>query len=147
MRRDAPTPLLPLFAYGTLRDPEYQLELFGQTFPMRRAQLAGYVVRVTEHGYLAAAEWEGGVVDGALVALDAAAYDVADAWEDLDVYERLEVDARDGAGVTSRAYLYARPRCAGPLVTDGRLTDRSRADVIADIRQFRASTRRLNERA
>jgi gamma-glutamylcyclotransferase (GGCT)/AIG2-like uncharacterized protein YtfP len=137
MTRDAN--VLPLFAYGTLRDSEYQLELFGRTYPMRAARLTGFIVCATGHGYLAAAARADGVIDGTLVALDDAAYRVADEWEDLSVYVRLEVAARETDGTLTRAYLYAQPDCGGAPVLDGRIADRARADVIADIRRFRAA--------
>ena len=129
----------PLFAYGTLRDAEYQRELFGRDFPMRRARVTGYVVVSTPGGYLAAAARAGAHIDGALVELDAAAYAVADAWEDLTVYERIQTEARGDDGPSQPCFLYIVPGARGEPVADGRLADRARAAVIADIRRFRAS--------
>jgi gamma-glutamylcyclotransferase (GGCT)/AIG2-like uncharacterized protein YtfP len=131
--------MLPLFAYGTLRDPQYQRELFERTFPQRPAQVRGYVVVSTGGGYLAAAPRPGETIAGALVELDLAAYAIADAWEDLTIYERVEVTAYGRGERLERCFMYVQPGAAGPPVTDGRWSDRARADVIADIRRFRAS--------
>jgi hypothetical protein len=74
-----------------------------------------------------------------LVELDAAGYAIADAWEDLTVYDRIEVAAYGSGDRPERCFIYVRPGAAGPLVADGRLSDRPRTEVIADIRRFRAS--------
>jgi gamma-glutamylcyclotransferase (GGCT)/AIG2-like uncharacterized protein YtfP len=131
--------MLPLFAYGTLRDPEYQRELFDRVFPQRPAEVRDYVVVSTGGGYLAAAFRPGAEITGSLVELDSAAYAIADAWEDRTIYDQIEVTASSGAGRSERCFMYVRPAAAGPAVKDGRLSDRSRAEVIGDIRQFRAS--------
>jgi len=131
--------MLPLFAYGTLRDPEYQRELFERTFPQRPAQVRGYAVVSTGGGYLAAAPRPGETIAGVLVELDLAAYAVADAWEDLTVYERIEVTAYGRGERLERCFMYVQPSALGKPVMDGRRSDRARADVIADIRRFRAS--------
>jgi gamma-glutamylcyclotransferase (GGCT)/AIG2-like uncharacterized protein YtfP len=131
--------ILPLFAYGTLRDPEYQRELFARTYPMRRARVEGFIVVSTGGGYLAAIPRTGGIIDGALVELDAPGYAIADAWEDRTIYDRVSVEARVESGRIVPAYLYVQLAARGEPVTDGRLADRARADVIADIRAFRAA--------
>jgi gamma-glutamylcyclotransferase (GGCT)/AIG2-like uncharacterized protein YtfP len=130
--------MLPLFAYGTLRDPEYQRELFGRTYAMQPATVDDFAVVSTGGGYLAATASPGAMVRGALVALDEAAYAIADEWEDLAVYERIETDARLANGVRQRCCMYERAGVHGPAVTDERTADRSRAAVIEDIRRFRA---------
>jgi gamma-glutamylcyclotransferase (GGCT)/AIG2-like uncharacterized protein YtfP len=130
--------VFPLFAYGTLRDPEYQRELFGRTYAMQPARVSGFVVRSTGGGYLAATPTDGGTIIGAIVALDAAGYAIADAWEDRSVYDRIEVDAHCDDARIVRCFIYVRPGAQGAVVADARLTDRPRADVIADIRALRA---------
>jgi gamma-glutamylcyclotransferase (GGCT)/AIG2-like uncharacterized protein YtfP len=133
--------MLPLFAYGTLRDPEYQLELFARTFAMELAEVSGFVVLSTGGGYLAATPRPGTTIRGALVALDAAAYAVADAWEDLAVYDRITVDARRTLDrVVQRCFMYVVPEARGTPVVDERPADRSRAEVVADIRRFVAAS-------
>lgn len=128
----------PLFAYGTLRDAEFQRELFGRSFPMDDARVAGFAVVSTAGGYLAAIAKPGASVAGALVHLDAAAYAIADAWEDMSVYERIETRADVPGGRSCACFMYVRTGAHGPPVADGRLADRSRTEVIADIRRFRA---------
>jgi gamma-glutamylcyclotransferase (GGCT)/AIG2-like uncharacterized protein YtfP len=131
-------PVRPLFAYGTLRDPDYQRELFGRTYQMHRAWVAGYIARVSRSGYLAAAPRLGALIDGAIVEIDAAGLAVADAWEDLDVYDRIEIDAQRADGRIVRCWIYVIADVDGPPVVDARLADRTRAEIIADIRRFRA---------
>jgi gamma-glutamylcyclotransferase (GGCT)/AIG2-like uncharacterized protein YtfP len=131
--------MLPLFAYGTLRDPEYQRELFDRTFPMRPAEAPGFLAVSTGGGYLAATPRPGATIAGALVELDAAAYAIADAWEDRSVYDRIESVARLTDGEPVRCFIYMRPGADGAAVGDGRLADRARSEVIADIRRFRAA--------
>ncbi len=131
--------MLPLFSYGTLRDPEYQRELFARTYPMRRARVRDFIVVSTGGGYLAAAPHIGGIIDGALVELDAPGYAIADAWEDRTVYDRVSVEAEVETGRIVPAYIYVQLAARGVPVGDERLADRARADVIADIRAFRAA--------
>lgn len=130
---------LPLFAYGTLRDPDYQRELFARTYPMKRAVAIGFIAVVAEGGYLAAMPRDGARIEGALVEFDAAGYAIADAWEDLAVYDRIEIEAMYQDGRPQRCFIYVQTDAQGPPVTDERLADRSRAEVVADIRRFRAT--------
>jgi gamma-glutamylcyclotransferase (GGCT)/AIG2-like uncharacterized protein YtfP len=134
--------MLALFAYGTLCDPDYVRALFGRSFSMQPASVDGYVVVRADGGYLGAIPRAGGTVRGVVVALDARAYAVADEWEDLTVYERRTVEARlEGSSGVQRCFIYVRPDAAGPMRTDERLADRSRDEVLADIRTFVASRR------
>jgi gamma-glutamylcyclotransferase (GGCT)/AIG2-like uncharacterized protein YtfP len=132
--------MLPLFAYGTLRDPGYQRELFDRTYPMRPAQARDFVVVGTRGGYLAALPRAGGTIAGALVELDAAGYAIADAWEDRSLYDRVKIQVSSGNG-SERCFVYVfiGSGAGSEPVADQRLTDRSRTAVIADIRRFRAS--------
>jgi gamma-glutamylcyclotransferase (GGCT)/AIG2-like uncharacterized protein YtfP len=131
--------MLPLFAYGTLRDPDYQRELFARTFKMEPATVSGFAIRSTGGGYLAAAPQPGAAIAGMLVDLDAAAYVIADAWEDRSVYDRVEVQACRADGRLRRCFIYVQLHASGTIVADDRLADRPRAEVLADIRRFRAS--------
>ena len=131
--------MLPLFAYGTLRDPEYQRELFARTYPMQRACVTGFIVVSTGAGYLAATPRDEATIDGVLVDLDDAGYAIADAWEDRTVYDRVEIEAYGQDGRMQRCWIYVQLDAGGAPVADERLADRARADVIADIRRFRTS--------
>lgn len=131
-------PTLPLFSYGTLRDPEYQRELFGRSFPMQAARVLGFAAHTTDTGYLAAAARDGMAIDGMLVALDDAAYLVADDWEDMSVYDRTTVDARVVNGSLEQCCMYVARNVGGIVVMDARLAEVPRATVISDIRRFRA---------
>lgn len=131
--------MLPLFSYGTLRDPELQQALFDRTYETRPAVLHGYVI-VSTGGYLSAMQSEGDSICGALVELDEAGYAIADRWEDLDVYVRQAAVAVDQDGNRLPCFLYVRPDQRGEIVVDGRLSDFSREKMLADIRAFRAAS-------
>jgi gamma-glutamylcyclotransferase (GGCT)/AIG2-like uncharacterized protein YtfP len=138
--------MLPLFAYGTLRDPEYQRELFARTYPMRPAYVTRFIVVSTPGGYFAATPREGASIAGALVELDEDAYVIADAWEDRTVYDRVRIEARTATGRIQPAYMYVRPGVRGVPVGHERPADRARVDVIADIRLFCATQRFKGQR-
>ncbi len=137
MTENAPRDL-PLFAYGTLRDAEFLRELFGRTFSMQAARVRDFIVVRTATGYLAATPRTGSIVEGCIVAVDATVYPLADAWEDLTVYDRIAIDADLRDGTTRRCWMYVQPGAQGPAVTDGRASVHPRADVVAEIRRFRA---------
>jgi hypothetical protein len=106
---------------------------------MQPARVIGFVVVSTGGGYLAATARPRATIDGALVALDVSGYALADAWEDRSVYDRIAIEARTGDGRIRPCFIYVRPGARGVPITDGRLADRPRTQVIADIRRFRAS--------
>ncbi len=131
--------MLPLFAYGTLRDPDYQRELFGRTYQMHRARVADYIVLSTPTGYLAAAPRPGSAIDGAIVEIDAFGWEIADAWEDRSVYDRIDVQAYRPDGQIIACLMYVQIGGDGEPALGAQLADRTRAEVIADIRRFRAA--------
>jgi gamma-glutamylcyclotransferase (GGCT)/AIG2-like uncharacterized protein YtfP len=137
-----------LFAYGTLRDAEYQQALFDRVLPARPATLQGWLVVVAEGGYLTLVRAPGESVSGDLLALDDAALALADAWEDVPLYERLRVETRDAAGMAVPAFVYVRPTASRERAPAGMLAQRERADVLAHIRACRNNYSRIsNERA
>lgn len=129
--------MLPLFSYGTLRDPELQEALFDRTFTTAAATLHGYVI-VSTGTYLTATKHPGGFIRGALVRLDEEGYRIADRWENLEVYVRKEAVALDEAGNRVPCFFYLRPDMQGAIVTDERLSDLPREQMLAEIRAFRA---------
>lgn len=129
--------MIQLFAYGTLRDPEFQEALFGTVIAMRPATLHGWMPVVAESGYLTIVAAPGDRVAGDLLALDASALAIADDWEDVPLYIRthVEVTPEDGAPVS--AWVYVRPTASRTRAPEDILTTNDRAHVIAQIRASR----------
>jgi gamma-glutamylcyclotransferase (GGCT)/AIG2-like uncharacterized protein YtfP len=135
-----------VFAYGTLRDAEYQRALFGCDVPMRPATLADWLAVVAETGYFTLVPAPGETVDGDLITLDDEHLALADAWEDVD-YERLLIEARD-AGGSVPAFVYVRPTESRERIPSGTLSATPRPAVLAQIRALREHHERINnERA
>lgn len=131
-----------LFAYGTLRDGEYQRALFDRTVPTRPATLSGWRAVVAKGGYLTIVREAGDEVTGDLLTLDDAALATADAWEEVPLYERVAVEVHTSDGQAVQTQVYVRPSSARERVPDGLLAQRDRQDVLAQIREFRL----MNER-
>lgn len=137
----------PLFAYGTLRDPEYQRALFGRAIAMRPATLPGWLAVVAETGYLTLVRAPGETVSGDLLALDDAGLALADAWEG-DRYERFDVEVRDAADNRVTALVYVRPTASRERAPAGMPARRDRAHVLEAIRRCRDDyVRTSSERA
>jgi len=126
-----------LFAYGTLRDPEYQQALFDRKLATRPATLPDWVAVVAENGYLTLTPACGETVRGELLALDDAALALADAWEDVD-YERLPIEARAANGERVAAFVYVRPTASRARPPAGTLALHPREHVLAAIARVRA---------
>ena len=107
-----------LFSYGTLRQREVQLAIFGRLLEGRRDALAGYrlaplaitdpdVVRLSGKAVHEIARRTGDPADrieGVVFTLTRAELEAADAYE-VDVYARIEADLVSGA----RAFVYVGP--------------------------------------
>lgn len=130
-----------LFAYGTLRDPEYQEALFERRPQTGPATLPDWAAVVAENGYLTLVRAPGEAVNGELLSLDDAALALADAWEDVD-YERLRVEARDARGDAVTAFVYVRPTAARERAPAGMLAQHPREHVLAAIARARAGYER-----
>jgi gamma-glutamylcyclotransferase (GGCT)/AIG2-like uncharacterized protein YtfP len=136
-----------LFAYGTLRDAEYRLALFGRTIPARPATLADWIAVIAESGYFTLVRAPGERIAGELLALDDAALALADFWEET-AYERLRVEARDAAGALVPAFVYVRPTASRERAPAGTFARHDRAHVLAQIARCRSDyARRSSESA
>ncbi|MGD0053200.1 MAG: gamma-glutamylcyclotransferase family protein [Vulcanimicrobiaceae bacterium] len=107
----------PLFAYGTLRRTERRRALLGEDYAAEPATLAGWERVALPGGYLSLRQRRGGLVRGSLVALDAAGWAIADAWEEVPSYRRVEVRVATARGPV-RAQTYVRPAFDAPAVED-----------------------------
>ncbi len=126
-----------LFVYGTLRDREYQRELFGHEVPMRPATLDGWLAVVAETGYFTILRAPGETVAGDIITLDEQQLTLADAWEDVD-YKRVTVEAHDATGAVL-AFVYVRPTASRERIDPGTLSRHPRATVLAHLMSFRAA--------
>ncbi|MGH3562222.1 MAG: gamma-glutamylcyclotransferase family protein [Mycobacterium sp.] len=98
-----------LFCYGTLRQPDVQLNTFGRELDGRPDAIAGfdlYYVTITDphviaasgsdrHPILKASSRPGAHVDGTVFAISAAELAAADDYE-VDAYRRISVPLRSG---------------------------------------------------
>jgi gamma-glutamylcyclotransferase (GGCT)/AIG2-like uncharacterized protein YtfP len=128
---------MEIFAYGTLRDAEYQQALFDRALRTRPAVLPGWLVVIAEGGFLTLVPAAGETASGDLVTVDDAALAIADAWEEVPLYARLEVEAHAGDGATVTASVYVRETMSTERATAGMLARHARRDVLAQIRAFR----------
>jgi gamma-glutamylcyclotransferase (GGCT)/AIG2-like uncharacterized protein YtfP len=139
----------PLFVYGTLRDSAWRRAILGAEYTAAPATLAGWRRIATSSGYLTIRRTlprlDVAPIEGALVALDAVGWEIADAWEEAR-YERVDVrvNTMDGA-LDAIVYVCAEDGDAAP-VDDGRLALLSRAHVDAAIASFEATMRAIRER-
>ena len=139
----------PLFAYGTFRRTAWREAILGARYPGEPATLRGWRRVATRSGYLSLRETvvELGPVSGVLIALDALGWEIADAWEEVPAYMRVDVvvDTMHGL-VAAQMYVYADERHTQPIDED-RLTLLSDAEVEAAIAAFAPTMRGLRERA
>jgi gamma-glutamylcyclotransferase (GGCT)/AIG2-like uncharacterized protein YtfP len=139
--------VVEIFAYGTLRDAEYQRELFGRTLPTRPATLPDWLVVVAERGFLTLVRAPGETACGDLVTVDDAALAIADAWEEVPLYARLTVEARAGDTAVA-ASVYVRTTASNERAPAGTLACHARSEVLTQIRAFRRNYERTSsERA
>lgn len=130
--------MIPLFAYGTLRDADGQEALFGRAVPARSATLDGWRVVVAENGYFTLVAEPGATVAGVLLELDAAALALADRWEEVPRYRRLRATARaDGEHVA--CWVYVMPTASRTPAPDGAFAAHDRERVLAAMRALRAA--------
>jgi gamma-glutamylcyclotransferase (GGCT)/AIG2-like uncharacterized protein YtfP len=131
--------VIALFAYGTLRDAEYQRALFDRTPAMQPATLAGWRPVVAESGYLTIVRAPGECVNGDVVLLDEHELAIADGWEEVPLYERVSIEARALDGAPIACWVYVRATALHERAPAGRLAGRPRAEVLARIRAYRAT--------
>ena len=125
------------FSYGTLLDPEYQRELFGQSVLTAPATLDDWQPVFTETGYLTIVPSPGARTRGALVTVDDRELAICDAWEDVPLYARTDVRVRDDGGASVATWAYVRTVPDGEPAPEGVLAKSERTAVIAAIRRFR----------
>jgi gamma-glutamylcyclotransferase (GGCT)/AIG2-like uncharacterized protein YtfP len=131
--------MIAVFAYGTLRDPEYQRELFGHELAMQPATLPGWMTVVAEGGYFTIVPAGGETVSGDLLELDDADIALADGWEEVPQYVRSIVDVVTADGAPAEAWVYVRPTESRERAPAGMFSLHDRSAVRVAIRAFRAT--------
>ncbi|EDQ84374.1 uncharacterized protein MONBRDRAFT_34713 [Monosiga brevicollis MX1] len=131
-----------VFSYGTLRAPELQEILLGRRVEMRRAVLEDFAVQVDPHlGYLMLAVSPGSRVEGCLLEVTPAELLRFDAWEEVPLYQRAQVQARLAhTHELVSAICYLRPDVQGEPVSDPNcLATKDWTLVLAEARDLAAT--------
>jgi gamma-glutamylcyclotransferase (GGCT)/AIG2-like uncharacterized protein YtfP len=136
-----------LFGYGTFRKTAWRNAILGAEYPAQPATLRGYRRIATGSGYLSLREslFDIALIEGVLVELDEVGWRIADAWEEVPKYQRVEIVVNTMHGPLA-ALTYICTESAGPPV-DGDapalLTD---AEVESTIEIFSAQMRLIRQR-
>jgi gamma-glutamylcyclotransferase (GGCT)/AIG2-like uncharacterized protein YtfP len=135
----------PLFGYGTFRKTAWRDAIFGAAYACEPATLTGWHRIAVASGYLSLRETVVplAVVPGALIALDDIGWRIADAWEEVPKYVRVEVEVNTMRGpVAAVTYVSAQDEPTLP-VDDDRFALLSDAEVEASIDTFAAKMRSI----
>ncbi len=83
----------PLFGYGTFRKSAWRCAILGAEYPAQPATLRGYRRIACASGYLSLREtlFDVALVNGALIELDEIGWQIADRWEEVPKYQRVDV--------------------------------------------------------
>ena len=138
----------PLFGYGTFRKTVWRNAILGAEYPAQPATLRGYRRVATASGYLSLREtlFEVSLIEGVLIELDDVGWQIADAWEEVPKYQRVEVVVNTMSGrIESVGYICADDRAASP-VDDDRLALLGDAEVEAAIEKFGPVMRAIRAR-
>lgn len=88
----------PLFGYGTLAHPAWRRAILGADYPARAARLHGWRRIALASGYLSLVPSPHGIVEGVVIDLDRTGWLIADAWEEVPRYARIEATAHTEGG-------------------------------------------------
>jgi hypothetical protein len=140
----------PLFGYGTFRRADWRDAIFGAVYPAEPATIAGWRRIATPSGYLSLRETlphlGSDLVQGVLIELDTVGWAIADAWEEVPIYERRDVEVNSMRGrVAATLYVHGFPDVSIP-VDDERLALVDDAEVSAAIDAFAPKMRAIRER-
>ena len=137
--------MTPLFGYGTFRKTAWRNAILGAEYPAQPATLRGYRRIALESGYLSLRETviDVRLVPGVLIDLDEIGWRIADAWEEVPKYRRVDVVVNTMSGtVEASTYLASNDDSATP-VDDDRYALISDAEVETAIETFGPLMRRL----
>lgn len=135
----------PLFGYGTFRHTAWRDAILGAVYPARPATLRGYRRIACTSGYLSLREtlFDVGLIHGVLIDLDELGWTIADRWEEVPKYRRIDVTVNGMDGpVEATAYVCADDAGATPVDGD-RLALITDTEVEAAIEIFAPQMRAL----
>lgn len=124
-----------LFAYGTLKDKDIQVALFGRQLIGYAAHIMDWGLYMGKEGYLFVKPCGGGRVDGLILELEPEDLDKADAWEDLNVYQR-EICRVVHKNEEESVYIYTRRSAEGSAYQGNGLHGRTVSEILHDIAQL-----------
>lgn len=126
----------PLFGYGTFRHRAWRRAILGADYPARHATIEGWRRVALASGYLSLVPSATDRVEGVLVDLDETGWRIADAWEEVPRYARLEVIAHAADGpLAAEMYVCDSDEHAVPFESE-RFALLSDPEVEASIRRF-----------
>jgi gamma-glutamylcyclotransferase (GGCT)/AIG2-like uncharacterized protein YtfP len=128
----------PLFGYGTFRRARWRTAILGAEYPAQPATLRGYRRIACASGYLSLREtlFDVGLVNGALIELDELGWELADRWEEVPKYRRVDVVVNTMHGPAEAATYIAADDGGATPVDDDRFAVISDAAIDAAIRDF-----------
>jgi gamma-glutamylcyclotransferase (GGCT)/AIG2-like uncharacterized protein YtfP len=135
----------PLFGYGTFRKAAWREAILGAQYPAQPATLPGYRRVACASGYLSLREtvMDVGLVEGILIELDEVGWRVADAWEEVPIYHRVEVAVNTMHGCVDAVAYFCLDATHVRPIEDDRLALLTDAEVEASIEIFAAKMRRI----
>jgi gamma-glutamylcyclotransferase (GGCT)/AIG2-like uncharacterized protein YtfP len=139
----------PLFGYGTFRRTAWRDAILGAPYPAQPATLRGYRRIACASGYLSLREtlFDVNLVHGVAIDLDELGWKIADRWEEVPKYRRIDVVVSTMHGpLEAQAYVCANDEGAIP-VDDDRLALITDADVEEAIATFGPRMRALRAHA
>jgi hypothetical protein len=131
--------VMPLFAFGTLKDPAVLHALFGCEPPMRPAVFPGRKVLIAADGYLCLQLATGSTAEGMLLQLSLEQLRIADQWEEIPLYRRRRCQVQTSEGM-EEAYFYDRATDSKDSVAPGATSTHPTEAVVAAAKVMRERT-------
>jgi gamma-glutamylcyclotransferase (GGCT)/AIG2-like uncharacterized protein YtfP len=134
----------PLFGYGTFRKSAWRDAILGAAYPAQPATLRGYRRVSTRSGYLSLREtlFEVSLIEGVLVELDEVGWRIADRWEEVPKYQRVETVVNTMHGALA-ALMYVCSESDGTPVDGDPAALLTDAEVEASIAIFSGEMRHI----
>ena len=128
----------PLFGYGTFRKTAWRNTILGADYRAQPATLRGYRRIACASGYLSLREtlFDVGLVNGTLIELDEIGWEIADRWEEVPKYRRIEVAVNTMNGPAEAITYIAADDGGAEPVNDDRFALISDLAVESSIRDF-----------
>lgn len=128
-----------LFAYGTLKDLDIQTALFGRQLNGMVAHVKNWGLYMAQDGYLFVKPSVDGRVDGLILELESEDMEKADAWEDLNVYNREICSAVNQNDEEESVHIYTRRIAKGHAYHGTGLHGRDLSEILRDIKHLQST--------